>query len=249
MHRPLQQSHDFQISRFQRKRIPLGPWLGLEHLLQGAMKLGDRGPRIRRPGREPLLQLTEPRAMTLTSLSLIQAPPPPDVSRHAEDRAITVPGARRVAPLLPPAPLQEDQHTPGARPRHVGRRISGQVRARRIVRPPAETVRSPGGSPRPTPATSDPPSTRRPSERTIHRRGRSGHGVSILVRSPKKCEGILIVGNAESAERRDIERVADVRQPVQAVQPPDGKSPGGDRKADRQHEHDPHSWRSLLRSN
>ena len=59
------------------------------------------------------------------------------------------------------------------------------------------------------------------------------------MRSPKKCEGILIVGNAEGAERRDIERVADVREPVQTRQPPDGESRGGDRKADRQDERDP----------
>jgi hypothetical protein len=37
------------------------------------------------------------------------------------------------------------------------------------------------------------------------------------VRSPKECERILIVGNAESTERCDIERVADVREAVQAV--------------------------------
>ena len=33
--------------------------------------------------------------------------------------------------------------------------------------------------------------------------------------------------------------IADVRQTVETVQPPDGKSPGGDRKADRPREHDP----------
>ena len=67
-----------------------------------------------------------------------------------------------------------------------------------------------------------------------------GNGLDCFPRPPEKCEGVLIVGEAESAERRDIEGVADVRQAVQTVQPPDGKSPGGDRKADRHHEHDPH---------
>ncbi len=59
------------------------------------------------------------------------------------------------------------------------------------------------------------------------------------MRSPEECEGILIVGNAESAERRDIEGVADVGEPVQTRQPPDSESRGGDRKADRQDERDP----------
>jgi hypothetical protein len=63
-------------------------------------------------------------------------------------------------------------------------------------------------------------------------------GLDCFPRSPEKCEGVLIVGKAESTERRDIEGVADVRQAVQTVQPPDGKSRGGDRKADRRHEHD-----------
>ena len=59
------------------------------------------------------------------------------------------------------------------------------------------------------------------------------------MRSPEECEGILIVGNAESAERRDIERVADVGEPIQTVEPPDCESRSGDRKADRQDERDP----------
>ena len=57
------------------------------------------------------------------------------------------------------------------------------------------------------------------------------NGSELFVRSPKKCKGILIVWNAESAERRDIERVADVREAVQAVEPPDGESRGGDGNA------------------
>ena len=86
--------------------------------------------------------------------------------------------------------------------------------------------------------------------------GSSGYGPSphrdgseLFVRSPKECEGILIVGNAEGAERRDIEGVADVGEPVQTRRPPDCESRSGDRKADRQDERDPRSWRSLLRSN
>ena len=47
------------------------------------------------------------------------------------------------------------------------------------------------------------------------------------------------VGDPESPERRDIERVTDVRESVQAVKPPDGKGRGGDRQADRQDERDP----------
>ena len=50
---------------------------------------------------------------------------------------------------------------------------------------------------------------------------------------------ILFIGYAESSELRDVERVADIGEPVQAVQPPDGKGPGGGRKADRYHEQDP----------
>ena len=57
-------------------------------------------------------------------------------------------------------------------------------------------------------------------------------GLIWFPRPPEKCEGILIVGKAQSAERRDIEGVADVRQPFQAVQPPDGETRSGDRKAD-----------------
>ncbi len=64
------------------------------------------------------------------------------------------------------------------------------------------------------------------------------NGLDGFPRPPEKCEGVLIVGKAESAERRDIEGVADVRQSVQAVEPPDRKSRGGHRKADRQHERD-----------
>ena len=59
------------------------------------------------------------------------------------------------------------------------------------------------------------------------------------MRSPEECEGILIVGNAERAERRDIEGVADVRQPVQAVESPDGESRGGDGNAGRQDDDHP----------
>jgi hypothetical protein len=59
------------------------------------------------------------------------------------------------------------------------------------------------------------------------------------VRSPKKCEGIPILGNAHGAERRNIERVADVRQPVQTPQPPDGEGRGSDHEAERQDDRDP----------
>ena len=228
MDRLLQRAHHFEISRFDREGIPVGLWLALEHFFQGVTKLGDRGPRIGRPGREPLPQQTVP--IDVEVPTLIQAPPPPGVSCHPEDRAITVPGARRVATLLSPGHPPSGPTTPGVD--HSPRNLRPGSR-RRIVRPPAETVRSPGDSPRPTPATSDPPETRRPPTREDRDRS------ELFVRSPEKCEGILIVGDAESAERRDIERVADVREPVQARQPPDGKSRGGDRKADRQDDRDP----------
>ena len=68
------------------------------------------------------------------------------------------------------------------------------------------------------------------------------------MRSPEECEGILIVGNAEGAERRDIEGVADVGEPVQTRQPPDRESRSGDRKADRQDERDPRELAEPLRS-
>jgi hypothetical protein len=54
------------------------------------------------------------------------------------------------------------------------------------------------------------------------RRARDGRGRELLLLSPKKGEGMRIVGDSEGAECRDIERVADVRESVQAVQPPDG---------------------------
>ena len=59
------------------------------------------------------------------------------------------------------------------------------------------------------------------------------------MRSAEEYEGILIIGNAEGAERRDIEGVADVGEPVQTLRPPDAESRGGDRKTDRQGERDP----------
>jgi hypothetical protein len=59
------------------------------------------------------------------------------------------------------------------------------------------------------------------------------------MRSPEECEGILIVGHAEGAERRDIEGVADVGEPVQNRRPPNCKSRSGGRKAERQDERDP----------
>ena len=42
-------------------------------------------------------------------LTLKRASPPPEVGDRAEDRAITVPGARGVAALLSPARLEEGQ--------------------------------------------------------------------------------------------------------------------------------------------
>ena len=128
--RLLQRSHHFEISSFHRKRIPVGLWLALEHFFQGVTKLGDCGPRIGRPGREPLLQQTVP--IDVEVLTLMQAPPPPDVSCHAEDRAITVPGARRVATLLSPARLQQDQQRHALTIHHG---ISGRVRGVGLVGP------------------------------------------------------------------------------------------------------------------
>ena len=65
------------------------------------------------------------------------------------------------------------------------------------------------------------------------------NGSELFVRSAEEYEGILTIGNAEGAERRDVERVADVGETVQTRRPPDSESRSGDRKADRQGERDP----------
>ena len=146
----------------------------------------------------------------------MQAPPPPGVSCHAEDRAIAVPGARHVATRLSPVSLQQDQQRHALTIHHG---ISVRVRGVGLVGPLLKQFDRLAIRLDPLPRLRI---RLRPGERETGRRGRE-----ILLRSPKKCEGILIVGNAEGAERRDIERVADVREPVQARQPPDCKSRGG----------------------
>ena len=123
---------------------------------------------------------------------------------------------------------------------HVGCGISGRVRRVGLFGPLLKQFERLAIRLDPLPQLRIRRSTRRTSTDRIGSPHASRHGSELFVRSPKKREGILIVGNAESAERRDIERVADVRQPVQTRQPPDGKSRGGDRKADRQDERDPH---------
>ncbi len=159
--------------------------------------------------------------------ALIQAPPPPGVGCHPEDRAIAVPGARHVAARLSPVSLQQDQHRDALTIHHG---FSVRVRGVGLVGPLLKQLDRLAIRPDPLPRH---PIRLGPGAREIGRRRRE-----ILLRSPKKCEGILIVGDAEGAERRDIERVSDVREPVQARQPPDCEGRSGDCKADRQDERD-----------
>ncbi len=88
-------------------------------------KLGDRGLRISRPGRDPFLQPTAGEDDDVGTMSLIQGPPLTDVSCHTKDCAITAPGVRHVATFLPLATVQRGQHTQ-ADISHVGRRTGGR---------------------------------------------------------------------------------------------------------------------------
>ena len=106
-YRLLQRPHEFEIPILNRKEIPLPPRLVLDHDFQRRAKLGDRGPRPRRPVGEPSLY---PADRAPGELTLTRASPPPEVGDRAEDRAMTVPGARGVAALLSPARLEEGQH-------------------------------------------------------------------------------------------------------------------------------------------
>src|SRR5262249_19199454 len=105
-YRPLQRAHKFEIPILDRKKIPLRLRLVLEHDFQRRAKLGDRGPRPRRPVGEPSLQRA---ARPPGFPTLKRAPPTPKVGDRSEDRAMTVPGARSVAACFSPARLEESQ--------------------------------------------------------------------------------------------------------------------------------------------
>ena len=233
MDRLLERTQRFEISRFDRKRVPIGPRLALERLVQGITKLGDGGSRIGRPVLEPLLQ--DPTPICVEILTLLQAPSPPDVGCHAKDRAKTVPGARRVAPFLTPLALEQDQDRQALTGHHG---FSGRVCSVGLFGPLLKqfdclTIRKD-----PLPRLRIGP---RPGERHA-----GGRGSERFLRAPKKCEGILIVRNAEAAERPDIERLADVREPIETRQPPDCKRRGGQCKADHHDERGPHQLAESL---
>ena len=86
--------------------------------------------------------------------------------------------------------------------------------------------------------------------RIVHRQVQV-HGGELLGRSPHQGEGILFIGNAESPELRNIERVADVGEPVEALQPPDceGRPAASARQIVTRTRVIRSSWRSRLRSN
>ena len=137
----------------------------------------------------------------------------------------------------PRAPARSAARAPRSMVLRPSRHRRPAPRSRRIVRPPGNS--STAWRFASTHARSFGSAFDQETVRDRAAPGHLGQGREHLLRSPEKCEGILIVGEAEGAERRDIERVADVRQPVQARQPPDGEGRGGDRKADRQDERDP----------
>jgi hypothetical protein len=67
-----------------------------------------------------------------------------------------------------------------------------------------------------------------------------GKDAPLLAGPPEKDECILVLGDAEAADCRDIERVANVRQSVRTREPPDGESRGGDGDAGSQDDDNPH---------
>ena len=207
---------------------------------QGPPELWDRGPGIGRPGLYPFPQ---PAVVEGGEIALGDRPAPHAVDRRAEDRVIAVPAPGHIATLRAPPALQERQQDEVARAQFVG--VAARVG---LAGPSGDPVGASGA----------------PQEELERRaiglgpgadlrvgfgpgacRGRSfiarrqWKAAAPFVRSPEEGEGVLVVGDAEGADRRDIERVADVREPVQTRQPPDREGRTGDRKPDRQDEHDP----------
>ena len=181
------------------------------------------------------------RLASLAMLTLKRASPPPEVGDRAEDRAMTVPGARGVAALLSPARLEESQHDQAPVDKPVVRGISGRVRGVGLFGPLLKQLERLAILPGPLPQRRI---RDRPRELQLTRvcpiPGHHPHnGSELFRRSPEIGEGILFVRKPEGPERRDIERVADVREAVEAVEPPDGESRGGDGNAGRQDDDHP----------
>ena len=138
------------------------------------------------------------RLASLALLTLERASPPPEVGDRAEDRAITIPGARGVAALLSPARLEEGQRDQAPVIHRSVRGISGRVRGVGLFRPLLKQLERLAILPGPLP------------QRRIRDRPRElqltrvcplaplppPNGSELLRRSPEIGEGILFVRNA-----------------------------------------------------
>src|SRR5262249_33664242 len=150
-------------------------------------------------------------------------PPPPEVRDHAEDRAITVPGSCRVATLLPPASVEDRQPEQFAS-LQVRDRLSGRIRCVGLFGRLLKELERLPVPPRPLPQLRN---RNRPRELRIARlcaRPPLIKRNAFLLRAPQIREGIMLIGNGKRPELRDIERLADIRQPVQTRQPPNGEN-------------------------
>ena len=158
--------------------------------------------------------------------------------------AIAVPGPCHVAILLAPPALQESHQDQEARAQILGI----IVQRGGLAGPAGDSVRTSGALQEELERRAiclDPGADLRIGLGPGGRRGRidsvrpEGKGATLLVRPPEEDECIPVLGDAEGAESCDIERVADIRQPVQTRQPPDRDGRRGDREADRQDERGP----------
>ena len=233
-------SHPVKVFNLERKCMPLGPRPALDRLLQSASNLWDRSPGIGRPDLEPFPQ---PAVVDTGEITLRETPSPHTVDRSAEDRAIAVPGPTHFATLDSPSTLDERQQRQVMRAKLLG--IASRVG---LAGPPRDSVGSFGSllkELKGRPIRLDPSAELRvgfgPGDRCSETflAGRQRTAAELFVRSPKECEGVLIVRNAKCPERRDIERIADIREPVETLQPPNCESRSGDRKANRHDERDP----------
>ena len=152
----LQRAHHFEISRFDRKRLPLRLWLAHAHFFPRRYEAGgwlswDRPPRRRAVAAIDRTNMRPGLDADASSPAVWCEWPCGGLHNCSPGRLLYRHSLVACRPLTGPT-------TPSADPRPRNLRPGSR---RRIVRPPAETVRSPCDSRRPTPATVDSPQTTR----------------------------------------------------------------------------------------
>src|SRR5262249_38412628 len=85
-------------------RVPVDSRPALDHHVQGPSALWDRGPGIGRPGLDPVPKIA---VVEMGPMALPEPPAPLHVDHHAEDSAIAVPGAGRIAARIAPFTLKD----------------------------------------------------------------------------------------------------------------------------------------------